>query len=172
MRYSIQGPYELTRKNRLINDSAASKRSFWNRIDEEIEGLSDACGCYVFAAQNRPWYIGLAEKQPFKKECFTTHKVNIYNKVLANYERAAPWLYFIAKLTPNDSFSQPSINGHADISALEKVLIGLAIAKNKEVANIRGTRFLRDMNVPGIINTEQGQGRAHSVQEMRSLFGL
>jgi hypothetical protein len=172
MRFAVYGAYKLPRINGLINDSAASKRSFWEQVDEDIEGLSDACGCYIFAAQNRPWYVGLAVKQSFKQECLTYQKVNTYNKVLADYERAAPWLYFIAKLTPGGNFSSPSKNGHSDIEALEKILIGLAISRNNDVANIRGTKFLREMNVPGIINTESGQGRAYAVQEIRDLFGI
>lgn len=173
MRFAVYGGYELPRYNGIVDDSVEAKRSFWEYIEENIEGLPDACGCYVFAAQNRPWYVGLAEKQSFRRECLTHHKVNIYNKVLTSYNRAAPWLYFIAKLTPaTKSFARPSQNGHSDIVALEKILIGLAIARNSEVANIRGTKFMREMNVPGIINTEKGQGRAYSVQEIRSLFGI
>lgn len=172
MRFAVYGAYELPRSNGLIDDSATSKRSFWEYVDKEIEGLSNACGCYIFAAQNRPWYVGLAVKQSFKQECLTYQKVNIYNKVLASYERAAPWLYLIAKLTPGDNFSRPSKSGHSDVTALENILIGLAIPRNAEIANIRGTKFLREMNVPGIINTEPGQGRAYAVQEIRSLFGI
>lgn len=172
MRFAVYGAYEVPRRNGLIDDSVKSKRSFWENVDSDVEGLSGACGCYIFAAQNRPWYVGLAEKQSFKQECLTYQKVNTYNKVLSEYERAAPWLYLIAKLTPGENFSRPSKNGHSDASALEKILIGLAISRNPEVANIRGTKFLKEMNVPGIINTEPGQGRAHAVQEIRDLFGI
>lgn len=97
MRFAVYGAYELPRVNGLIADSAKSKNKFWEYVDSDVEGLPSACGCYIFAAQNRPWYIGLAEKQTFKQECLTYQKVNTYNKVLASYERAAPWLYFIAR---------------------------------------------------------------------------
>ena len=173
MRFAVYGAYELPRKNgKVIDDTAKSKRAFWGRVDEDIEGLSEACGCYVFAAQNKPWYVGLAGKQSFRKECLTSHKVSIYNRSLAEYERAAPWLYLIAKLTPGDNFASPSVNGHKDVSALEKVLIGLAIARNPNVSNIQGTKFLREMNVPGLINSEPGQASAYAVKEIRSLFAL
>jgi hypothetical protein len=172
MRFAVYGAYELPRSKGLIDDSATSKQSFWEYVDKDIEDLSGACGCYIFTAQNRPWYVGLAMKQSFKNECLTYQKVNIYNKVLADYERAAPWLYLIAKLTPSENFSRPSKNGHPDVAALEKILIGLAISRNADVSNIRGTKYLREMNVPGIINTEPGQGRAYAVQEIRDLFGI
>lgn len=172
MRFAVLGAYELPRRNRLIDDCAASKKSFWEYVDNDVEGLSGACGCYIFAAQNRPWYVGLAEKQSFGQECLTYQKVNVYNKVLAGYKRAAPWLYLIAKLTPGGNFSHPSKNGHSDIGALEKILIGLSISQNSKVANIRGTKFLKKMNVPGIINTEPGQSSAYAVQGIRDLLGI
>lgn len=172
MKFAVYGRYELPRKNGLVNSSAKAKQNFWDSVEEDIEGLSGACGCYVFAAQNRPWYIGLAKGQSFAKECFTDHKINIYNRVLSDYNRAAPWLYFIAKLTPTKKFSKPSPNSHMEIEDLENFLIGLAIPRNPDIYNIRGTKFWRDINVPGIINTEKGQARAYAVQEIRSLFGV
>jgi hypothetical protein len=55
---------------------------------------------------------------------------------------------FFAKLTPTGFLATPSENGHADIRALENILIGLAISRNRDVSNVRGTKFLREMNVP------------------------
>jgi len=127
MNFAVYGGYELPRLKKIIDFSSASKRDFWDGIEDDIEGLSQACGCYVFAAQNRPWYIGLAEKQSFEKECLTYHKLNHYNSVLDNYQRAVPCLYFIAKLTPNGDFASPSKNGHIDVATLEQMLIGLDI---------------------------------------------
>ena len=172
MRFAVYGAFQLPRQNRLIDYSPEAKSIFWEQVEDEIGGLSEACGCYIFAAQNKPWYIGLAEKQSFKHECLTDHKLKIYNKILSSYQRAAPWLYFVAKLTPCKNFSSPSKNGHQDIAALEKILIGLGISRNNEIENVRGTKYYREMNVPGIINTEPGQGRAYAVQEIRSLFDI
>jgi len=92
--------------------------------------------------------------------------------LIDNYQRAVPCLYFIAKLTPNGDFSSPSKNGHIDVATLEQMLIGLGLSRNPEIVNIRGTKLLREMNVPGIINTQAGQGKAYAVQEIRSLFGI
>ena len=172
MNFGVYGAHELPRVNRLIDSSAEAKNRFWKKVDNDVAGLSNACGCYVFAAQNRPWYIGLAEKQSFAKECLTDNKLKHYNNTQNQYERSAPYLYFIAKLTPTGRFSKPSQNGHADIQTLEKILIGLAISRNPDVINIRGTKLLRKMNVPGILNTRQGQSAAYAVQEIRSLFGI
>ncbi|WP_347250490.1 hypothetical protein [Zoogloea sp.] len=173
MRFAVHGGYELPRINgKAIDDTAEAKREFWKVVEESVDGLADACGCYIYAAHNRPWYVGLASKQTFRKESLAPHKINAYNRVLAGYKQAVPYLYFIAKLTPGERFSSPSINGHKDVGALEKVLIGLAIARNVELQNISGTKFLKEMNVPGLINTEPGQASAYAVQEIRSLFGL
>lgn len=172
MNYIVIGAYKLPRKNGIIDSSNSAKRKFWEYVEEDKEGLPSACGCYVFSAQNRPWYIGMAQKQKFTNECLTDHKINIYNNILTSYKRAAPWLYFIAKLTPSGKFSAPSKKGQKDIEDLENILIGLAISRNPQLFNIRGTKLLRDMCVPGIMNTKKGQGRAYAVQEIRSLFGI
>jgi hypothetical protein len=173
MKFGVYGAYELPRINgKVIDDTAKSKRTFWDAIDEEIEGLSGACGCYIFAAHNKPWYVGRACKQSFRKECLAHHKVSAYNHVLGRYERAAPWLYLLPKLTPAENFANPSVNGHRDISALEKILIGFALARNEDAVNISGTKFLREMNVPGIINSKPGQSSSTAVKGIRSLFGF
>lgn len=173
MRFAIYGAYKLPRvKGPVIDNSAKSKSDFWAAIEDQAPGLPDACGCYVFAAHNNPWYVGHASKQSFRNECMTSHKASIYSMALAEYKQAAPWLYLIAKLTPGGSFAAPSVNGRKDVAALEKILIGLALAKNPEVSNIQGTKFLRRMNVPGLINSEKGQASSRSVQGIRSLFGF
>jgi len=172
MNYSICGPQEILRKNRLIDNSNEAKSEYWKKIEKCEEGLSDACGCYVFSLQNKPWYIGMASKQSYAQECFTHHKINLYNQALSQYKRAVPVLYFLAKMTPSGNFSQPSINGHYDIEFLEKMLIGMGINRNSDLMNIKGTKLLRELNIPGIINTKKGQGRADVVRDLRDIFGI
>lgn len=172
MNFGVYGGYEMPRINGLVTKASDRLRDFWDEVDEDLEGLSGACGCYVFAAQNRPWYVGKAEKQSFRRECFGHHKITRYNEVLARYQRAAPHLYLFPRLTSKGNLSLPSKKPVGDVAALETFLIGLAISRNEDVVNVSGTRFLRRMNVPGIINTQRGQGRAYAAQEIRSLFGL
>lgn len=172
MNYSIYGAWEIPRKNGIINNSNEMKKIFWEDIEEDTKGLSGACGCYVFSLQNRPWYVGMASKQPFVKECFAAHKINLYNQALSEYKKAVPYLYFLTKNTPSGNFAQPSKNGHKDIEFLESMLIGQGVNRNPELLNIKGTKMLRELNVPGIINTKKGQARALAVQELRKIFNI
>ena len=114
----------------------------------------------------------MANKQPFYKECFGHQKINIYNTALTEYSKATPYLYLIARKTPSNAFCSPGKNGYHDIEFLENMLIGLGVNRNPELANIKGTKLLRELNVPGIINTQKGQGSAHAVQEIQKIFGI
>jgi len=74
--------------NGLIAADKNSLNKFWSRVDDELKvGLPGAIGCYIFSIRAgrgvKPWYVGLAEKQSFRKECFTSHKLNHYNNAIA-----------------------------------------------------------------------------------------
>lgn len=165
MRYEIFGPFPLPRDtNGLIASDRKSKANFWDSVEERCEGLSSACGCYVFMISAGkgalPWYIGLAEKQSFRGECFQLHKKERYKDALMRRKRVrkgTPQLYLIPKLTPSDRFAKPSANGHRATRLLENLLIGVALAKNPNVTNIKGTSLLRRMEVPGFLNVKAGK---------------
>jgi hypothetical protein len=172
MIFQVYGGFEIPRNSSGSIDREAKERAdFWENIDLEHEGLPFACGCYIFTIGNKPWYIGMAEKQDFKSECFTPHKREIFNESLINYERGIPYLFLIAKMTPGRKFAKISDNGHNDIQALENLLIGLGLARNPEIKNIKGTKIYKEMQVPGIINTKPGQARSAAVQNLKAVFG-
>jgi hypothetical protein len=177
MLFKIFGPFEIPRTDKgLIETDAEEKKTFWQEVDESVTELSEACGCYVFAINPpgggaRPWYIGLASKQSFRSECFQPHKINLYNNAIAEYDRGSPQLYLIAKLTSAKNCSRPSTNGHGDVEALEDVLIGIAYARNQYLLNMRGTAFLRDAVIPGIMNTPPGNP-GYAAAELKKLLGL
>jgi hypothetical protein len=83
-----------------------------------------------------------------------------------------PKLHLIAKLTPSGRFASPSAGGHKDIRFLEALLIGMALNQNEHLQNIRGTKFLREMRVPGILRTGHGEGHLSSVRSLRDVLGL
>jgi hypothetical protein len=113
----------------------------------------------------------MAEKQSFRQECFGAHKIVQYDAAL-NEVGGVPHLLLLPRLTPAGYFSSPSENGHRDIQLLEQLLIGSAIIRNPELRNIKDTKLLREMNVPGFLNSEQGQGRADAVQALRQALGV
>lgn len=175
MEYTIHGPFEMPeQQNGLIDRRAPAKREFWDAVDEADESVSSACGCYLFAIRAargiKPYYVGLADSQSFRQECFGSHKVNIYNDVLADRHRGTPILILIARRTHGGRFSKPSGNGRKDVAYLESMLIGAAIKKNSRLMNISRTRFLRGLVVPSFINSERRRP-THQEQEFRTAIG-
>lgn len=174
MKYMLYGPFELPRQNRQIDVDPASIKDFWRIVDGADNGLAGACGCYVFAIRAgkgaTPWYVGKAEKQSFKSECITPHKMKIYDEVLAS-GKGTPLMYFYARITPGKNvFSRPSRSAHSDISYLERMLISYALRKNKYLMNKRDTKMLRELIVPGLLNGPKGAPAA-SAKELKLVMG-
>ncbi|HEY9165699.1 MAG TPA: hypothetical protein VIS48_06005 [Candidatus Kryptonia bacterium] len=160
MLYSIHGPYEIPRQNTVVDRSAEALTDLWQEIEDNYEGLPEGCGCYLFALRAgkgiTPWYVGVAEKQSFQRECFSPHKISIYNDVLDEW-KGTPLLYLVARNTPEARFSAPSRRGHPSARYLELILISRAMEKNPELMNKRDTKLLRDMVVPTILNSPPGR---------------
>lgn len=158
----------------LIAADKDSLNSFWAQVDAQLDDeVSMGIGCYVFSVRAGrgvlPWYVGKAEKQPFRSECFAAHKLNHYNNIVAS-RRGTPFLTLVTKYTPTDRLVKPGSSDHRDIDFLETMMISAAIRRNPEVFNVRDTKLLREMIVPGILNTPQG--KAHScVASFRDLMG-
>jgi len=173
MKFEPFGPFEIPRKENGLVDAEDSAMAFWSAVEEQVEGLSSAVGCYIFSIRagrgSLPWYVGKAEKQTFRQECFTPHKLNIFNEQVAS-RNGTPMLTLVTKFTPTGRYSNKSKNGHRDVSFLENMLISLAIQRNPEIANARSTRFMREMVVSGILNSSNGRNSSR-VNDFRALVG-
>jgi hypothetical protein len=72
MKFDVAGPFEIPRfgKKRIITKE--SLRQLKQLVESHQEGLSDACGCYVFALRAgkgwTPHYVGQACKLPILGE--------------------------------------------------------------------------------------------------------
>lgn len=170
MQYDVYGEFPVARNGSLVSRSKEDKSNFWASVEEAAPGLSEACGCYVFVVRNRAWYVGMAEKQSFKQECFALHKITQYNEALGEVV-GKPSLIFLPKLTPSGRFAKPTGRGHSDIRVLESMLIGSALSKNPDLRNVKGTKLLREMNVPGFLNPRPGQARSLMVQAFKRAIG-
>lgn len=162
-------------KNGLIAADRLSLQAFWRNVDSLFgESISTGVGCYIFSIRagkgSLPWYVGLAEKQSFKKECFSAHKINHYNNAIASRKGTA-LLTLIPRYTPNGKISRPNPSGYKDIQHLEKMLIGNCLTRNRDISNIRDTKLLREMVVPGLLNTPQGKP-ASEILAFKALLGL
>ena len=172
MNYDVFGPFKLPRStNGLFTRDARTKREFWEEIQSSHDGLADACGCYLLSVRNRIWYVGLAEKQSFRVECMAPHKVNKIDDAIATAQGEA-YLTLIARKTPTDRFMRPSVNGIADAAQLELLLIGAALERNDKLLNKQATKIVRDVVVPGFLNSPHGCGNRSSVKEFRKIMGL
>ena len=171
MNFLTYGEFPIARNGNLVAHKPVDRRAFWNQVDEKVPGLSDACGCYIFITRNHAWYVGMAERQSFKKECFSAHKIIQYNEALGEVG-GKPSLLLLPKMTPGKHFAKPAKRGHADIRMLESLLIGTAITRNPKLRNVKGTKLLKSMNVPGFLNSGQGQARSKAVQQFKKALGL
>lgn len=171
MKFRIFGPFEISRKKHRILREKKNLQDFWRRVDETYHGLSAACGCYVFSIRGKAWYVGLTQRRTFKAECFQPHKIMLYNDALDKVTGKVTMI-FIAKITDNERFAKPTKNRYPAVEALENMLIGFGVHRNKYLMNIKGTKFLRTMKVPGIINSGKGAARGNAVRSLKKAVGI
>lgn len=159
MKFQAFGPFEIPRDTpRVVASDSGALRGFWESAEETAPGISEACGCYVFTLKaprgSRPWYVGKSEKQSFRRECFAPHKINHYHRAIAE-RKGKPELIFLAEVTPAGKLKSPTVGKRAAISALEGILIGMAVQRNPNLLNMRGAKMWKDLEVHGFLNTSR-----------------
>lgn len=172
MRFAVYGGFQIFRKP---NNHGEFDKAFWKTVENTEAALPDACGCYAFAIKHGKnivtWYVGKTEQKTFRFECFQPTKINYYNEALASHS-GTPLLFLLPRLTAaGTKFSKPTSGKYRDIDYLEKMLIGMALEKNKELFNVRGTKMLREMVVPGIINSPKG-APTQPQRDLKNALGL
>ncbi|MFI4862386.1 MAG: hypothetical protein ACIAXF_17105 [Phycisphaerales bacterium JB063] len=134
---------------------------FWQEVEDDTPGLSGACGCYVFRIVSgrgaKPWYVGMAEKQTFQKECFQPHKILQYIKATRG-RKGRPELLFLAQETSQGRFRKPTQAKRPSICALEGMLIGMGVVRNADLLNVRDTKMYRELEVEGFLNSRKARG--------------
>ncbi len=185
MKFKIYGPFEVptgteegSSKNRIGKKDATL---FWEKVEDDHKGLSAACGCYVFAlraggdkAKEKPWYVGKAEKQPLKKECFQSHKLTIYNDSIGQKgnRSSQPVMYFLARCRDKTgTFSKPSKNAYEDIQFVEEMFIGKGVLQNPKLKNIQNTNIPKKLSVEGFYGPQSRGKQPSHVVEFKKLFG-
>jgi hypothetical protein len=148
--FKVVGPrvvpvYQGHAARTITHDEA---RRFW-RENTEIAG---ARGCYVFGVRAgkgiTPAYVGKATRT-FREETFAPHKLTRYQRLLADYRRGTPVLFFL--LAPR----RCGVPNVAHVTALEAFLIQAAATVNPELLNINGTR-LDDWGIGGVLRSGTG----------------
>lgn len=173
MRFENYGPYDIYHTYTDVLEGPFNQ--YWNEVEEAEPGLSYANGCYIYAVRSsggspRPWYVGQAQRS-FRQECFQPTKLLHYERVLKkHYSRGIPTLFFVARRVPsNKGFAKASVNNLSVIDQLEGMLIRMALKRNPELRNIRGTSFWSNVCVPGIMNSPKGS-HSPATRRLKELF--
>jgi hypothetical protein len=175
MDFDIAGPFELSRHGQKQIITKQSLKELKPELEEWESGLSDACGCYVFAIRAgkgyTPYYIGQASKRTIADEALNPSNREKYNEVLG-YGRGRPMLFVLPMRTPKGKFRKRS---QADgklpaMNFLERWLITTAIQKNPNIVNNKETRFLRGIHVVGLLNATRGESTTASQLLNRALW--
>ena len=181
MQYEVFGEFKVPRKknragNRVLDLGADVLNEFWAEIDRQKRqhGLSSAKGCYIFGIRTgggiRPWYVGQTTKS-FQAECFASHKCNIYHTVYGDVAFGNPILILIARRTRSGDKFYMGKGKPKEFDFLEKMLIGLALGQNPNLANKKDTKILKGLTVPGVFNKSPGRVPA-AAQALQLALGL
>jgi hypothetical protein len=174
MRFNVEGPFEIKRyvENRLV--TGESLKELKERLAKSHDGLSDACGCYVFAVRAakgyKPCYVGQAQKSSILAEALNPANREKYNKVLSGH--GTPVVFLIPLLTPKGKYRKRTQNRKQklpEVDFLEAWLIGEALNKNPKLINNRRTKFLRKIRVAGYFNATRGESNTSSRKLRKAL---
>jgi|GEM_PF-661280 len=156
----------------------AALPGFWSSVDEMHPGLSSACGIYIFGMRAgggfTPWYVGKCNaKSGFKRECFSREKGSKYEEFLKRPEiqRGTPVLFLLPKLGTKLPFAKFSARHDPEIGWLEKEFIQLGILANPKLINRQSTRWVRQMVIPGVMNSPPGR-HDEPTRKLRRLLNL
>jgi hypothetical protein len=171
-KYQVFGPFRVPRNGTLVDKHGYNK--FWADIGQNNPGLQRAVGCYIFAVRaakgELPWYVGKTERGSFKGETWSPHKLNLYNESLNSRKKGTALLYLIARRTRVGRFAKPRKAGRGDIRAWENLLIGICLLRNRDLLNVKQTKHLRGIVVPGYMNERPG-ARSAPARRLAKLLG-
>lgn len=168
-KFTVNGPYLiLTEKQKAGNKLVADNKDALNKFWDSTDGVKDSKGCYVFGMKVgkgvTPYYVGQTTKRTFSTECFTIDKCRKYDKVLSKYMKGKPVMYFVVL---NGKGGNGAI---ATIKEVEQYLIDVALAKNPDISNIKGTKSPA-WSIKGIVRTGKGEATNQS-REFKKMMGI
>lgn len=173
MHFDVAGPFTVSRHGKKKNITKESLSNLKEQMEDWEEGLSDSCGCYMFAKSAGggiiPWYVGKACRRPMLHEALNSDNITKYNKVLD--DKGMPLLFIIPERTPTGKLrKRPKSSGLPSITFLERWLIATALCKNPDLINNRETKFLRGLHVVGILNAKKGESTKASQKFKKALW--
>ena len=171
MKFDVAGPFEIERYTQKSLITRHSKAALRAELEKWDEGLSDACGCYVFGVRAgkgiRPYYAGQALRRSVLEEAMNSSNINKYNEVLGDRGRGSPVLFLLPWLTNGrERYKRKSKGAQRSriLDFLEDWLIGMTLQRNPKALNNQKTRFLRKVHVTGVFNPRHGEATWESGQ--------
>ncbi|RDJ20123.1 hypothetical protein DWF00_16570 [Bosea caraganae] len=175
--FDVYGPYDIEVDGTQV---PASQKALWEQVREE-EGLEESIGCYMFCIRRGgiilPWYIGMTVAvKGFRGETFTPHKIDIYNDCLQRQSGQPQLFIFPFMIKPDENanlrFSLDRTRGRRIIKWLEKTLMGMALSRNDELANLRDASLPRSVSVRGVLGAPlRGRPSTDVAEARRALLG-
>lgn len=185
MRFKVYGPYDIVDESRHANWIAKEDTDlFWkNEVLALNHELLDACGVYIFgirglgktksASTTLPWYVGKAERQTFKSECFSYKNLYSFNSIFTNKfkGKGIPFLYMLARVDENDNFSPTATKEeYWGVRFVEEMFIQMSLSVNRDLLNKSKATMARQTSIQGLLNTKTKN--SDSVNNFKDVFGI
>ena len=188
MRFNVYGPYEVPLEYGDVDWLDPNDlKFFWEEIVEQtVPRLSSACGVYIFgmtgaegrkkgiAAKTLPWYVGKAEKQTFKEECFNSRNLNNYNKTITTTykNKGRPLLYLLARHNDDGEFSKTTKEEYPGVQFVERMMIQMSLASNNQLLNTDFTKDAKTTNIRGFIHDNTRGRDTSSVRQLKETLNM
>lgn len=171
MTIRVFGPFEFD-KSKVSEKSYVSEK--WDQIDSEVQGLSGACGVYIFSLRNAtnfvPVYIGRASKaSSFRKRVFSDDKFRTTVKYFVE-NKGVMSIKLLAKPLPVRSGFATIADDEIDF--LETFCIMCALRKNERITNVSKTRLSERMTIPGLTGNFGSGHPGNAVLALRNCFAM
>ena len=178
MNFNTWGPFDCH-----VQNKTHWKREFWEdvasmELSYGLDGgdLKSAIGCYLFTTRRgdkyTPWYVGKTLAQAgFEGEIFQQHKLDHYNAALSDVGQAKGQIFLFALITdgPGDSwsFSKSFKSSKRTVDWLEKTMMGMALAKNMKLRNLKDTKLLKNVWVEGVWGDQNSGAPSKTAREAK-----
>jgi len=177
-RFETLGPFELTRKEGVVEASSL------NQIWKEPRDLRYGVGVYIIASRKRgklvPWYVGRSDRGFASR----LNRHSIFEKIYSKVKRGSLFLFLIARVTTKTGSLKKALRRHVEsgdsfrsfsaklksINRLEFALIGSCMAQNEDLLNLQEKAFHRGLIVPGYLN-DSNETLTSPAEELGKMLG-
>ena len=201
-KYHILGPFKIPlikgdpkkfdEEDRELfwEDRWENREYFWHELRDRKEppypNIHKCHGVYVIATQrgnstSTPWYIGVAESEPFLKTCMRGQEIKIINQIVSKKHIGTPIIFFLPRLTKKDApANEKTTQARKNIKFVKDFLLeyGIRLEAKKQSdfemliggGDNKTTNMLRTLEVEGFVNSTKHH--SGDVKDLKKLFGI